>query len=455
MSTRKRFTAAEVEALRANPYTEKVSEDQISFTLAFKEAFWQLSVEGYTGNMAFRKLGYDPDVLGFERVHNITKRIRHAAHTPEGIRGSKKSRMRISRENWSNAEMEKMSRRESEQRLQNEIIYLQQQKAFLKKTYAAAGRHGTGFLTMERSSFKFGVIRDTLSEKSNVLTVTELCGIAGVSRSGYYTWLRAEKTRQEREIQDQADFQQILATYRFRGYDKGARGIHMRLLHTGVQMNVKKIRRLMKKFGLFCPIRKANPYRRMQKAIRTNNTADNLVNREFEEHGPRSVLLTDITYIPLNGAFCYLSTILDACTKQVLSHVLSESLEMDFVLETVRKLVEDHGVSLNKETIIHSDHGCHYTCIKFIQFVQNSDLRQSMSRKGNCWDNAPQESFFGHMKDELANAIPKWTCFADVQRSIADWIDYYNNDRYQWDLAKLSPNEYYRYLSTGEYPFAI
>ena len=79
-------------------------------------------------------------------------------------------------------------------------------------------------------------------------------------------------------------------------------------------------------------------------------------------------------------------------------------------------------------------------------------LRQSMSRKGNCWDNAPQESFFGHMKDELAEKIPNWTCFADVQRSIDDWMDYYNNDRYQWDLAKLSPNEYYRYLTTDRYP---
>ena len=133
MSIRKKFTSAEVEELRANPYTEKVTEIQISFTLAFKEAFWRLSLEGCTGNMALRRLGYDPEILGFERVHNITKRIRHAAHTPEGIRGVKKSRMRISREQFSHAELEKMSRRESERRLQNEIVYLQQQMAFLKK----------------------------------------------------------------------------------------------------------------------------------------------------------------------------------------------------------------------------------------------------------------------------------------------------------------------------------
>lgn len=139
MSVKKKFSPEEMEALRANPYTKRVTSEQISFTLAFKEEFWRLSTEGCTGNIAFRKLGYDPEVLGFERVHNITKRIRRAARTPEGLRGSVKSRMRISKENFSRAELEKMSRRESEQRLQNEIVYLQQQMAFLKKLMQQPG----------------------------------------------------------------------------------------------------------------------------------------------------------------------------------------------------------------------------------------------------------------------------------------------------------------------------
>ncbi len=75
-----------------------------------------------------------------------------------------------------------------------------------------------------------------------------------------------------------------------------------------------------------------------------------------------------------------------------------------------------------------------------------------MSRRGNCWDNAPQESFFGHMKDELDHEIPGWTCFADVKASIDRWMDYCNTDRYQWELAKLSPNEYYRFITTGARP---
>ena len=229
----------------------------------------------------------------------------------------------------------------------------------------------------------------------------------------------------------------------------------MRLLHSDppVQMNVKKIRRLMDKYGLFCPIRKANPYRRMAKALKTSNVAGNLLNREFEAHGAREVLLTDITYVPYHGIFCYLSTILDAFTKQVPAYRVSESLEIDFVLETVHSLVREHGISLSAETLIHSGQGCHYTSCQFIQIVRDAQLRQSMSRKGNCWDNAPQESFFGHMKDEVD--LSGIRDFPDAKAVIDDWMDYYNNDRYQWQLARLSPNEYYTYIMTGEYPLKL
>lgn len=305
---------------------------------------------------------------------------------------------------------------------------------------------------MGTPSSKFQIIQEVLSQEGNLLTVSDLCRTAGVSRSGYYNWLHSADARKKKEAADLEDFQLILDAYRFRGYDKGARGIQMRLLHLTppVVMNIKKIRRLMNKYGLFCPVRKANPYRRMAKALRTNHVADNLVNREFEDHGPRKVLLTDITYIPYNGRFCYLSTILDAFTKQILSYVLSESLELDFVLKSVEQLVERHGISLSTETLIHSDQGCHYTSYRFIQIVKDAELRQSMSRRGNCWDNAPQESFFGHMKDEID--ISGCERFQQVKDIIDDWMDYYNNDRYQWQLAKLSPNEYYSYITTGIYP---
>lgn len=307
---------------------------------------------------------------------------------------------------------------------------------------------------MEISNNKFEIIHETINKSDNRLSVKMLCEIAGVSRSGYYNWVSSERKRIEKENQDRADFELILAAYTHRGYDKGAQGIYMRLLHMEppVIMNVKKIRRLMKKYGLICEIRKANPYRRMAKAIKTNTVADNLVKRQFESHGPRKVLLTDITYIPYKGIFCYLSTIMDAYTKQILSYVLSESLEVDFVLETVNQLIEKHGISLTTQTIIHSDQGCHYTSCSFIQLVKDKGLRQSMSRRGNCWDNAPQESFFGRMKDHIKLKLKECESFEKVKKVIDDWMDYYNNDRYQWKLAKLSPNEYYNYIVTGIYP---
>lgn len=305
---------------------------------------------------------------------------------------------------------------------------------------------------METEKNKFEIIHDVVSKESNMLNISMLCDIAGVSRSGYYRWVNAAEHREKQELKDRADFEIILKAYNHKGYSKGAKGIYMNLIHQEepIVMNLKKIRRLMKKYNLICPIRKANPYRRMAKALKTSNVAENIVNREFTTHGPRKILLTDITYIRYNGKFCYLSTILDAFTKQILSYVLSESLEVDFVLETVNILIKKHGIDITTETIIHSDQGCHYTSCSFIQLLKDKKLRQSMSRKGNCWDNAPQESFFGHMKDEID--ISKCKEFTEVKEIIDDWMDYYNNERYQWNLAKLSPNEYYKYITTGIYP---
>lgn len=268
--------------------------------------------------------------------------------------------------------------------------------------------------------------------------------------------VKKEKTMgnsgEPREIQDKKDFDMILEAYNFRGYAKGRRSIKMRLLHQGIVMNEKKISRLMKKYHLVCPIRKANPYRRMAKAIKTSNYAENILNRQFEDYGPGMVLLTDITYLfyGTKRNEGYLSVIKDAFTKQILAYVLSPSLEIDFVLETMNQLFDKHSQDIKTDALINSDQGSHHTSIQFIELVKDKELRQSMSRRGNCWDNAPQESFFGHMKDEII--ILCCETFEDLKMVIDDYMDYYNNDRYQYRLAKLSPNEYLKYYNTGDYP---
>ena len=270
---------------------------------------------------------------------------------------------------------------------------------------------------MNESPCAYEIIQGTLQATGNSLSVSSLCSMAGVSRSGYYAWLKAAPIREAQEQRDREDFDLVLEAYRMRGYSKGAKGIYM--------------------------------------ALRTSSVADNLLRREFECYGPRMVLLTDITYLPYNGTFACLSTMLDAFTKQILSYALSPSLEVDFVLETVELLIKRHGISLHAETVIHSDQGCHYTSHKFINIVQDKGLRQSMSRKGNCWDNAPQESFFGHMKDHIKDRIAACPCYGDVKAVVDDYMDYYNNQRYQWRLAKLSPNEYYQFVTSGTYPLDV
>lgn len=270
----------------------------------------------------------------------------------------------------------------------------------------------------------------------NLLNIQWLCEIAQVSRSGYYAWKQNASKREEQDKKDQADFELILVAYQKRGYKKGSRSIHMNLLHSDILMNRKKIQRLMRKFNLRCPIRKANPYKQLAKAKKEHITKPNLLNRQFKEQGPLRTLLTDITYLFYGrGKKAYLSTIKDSFTNQILSYVLSTSLGVDFVLDTVTQLFENHELPKNQKTLIHSDQGVHYTSIQFQTLIQNRDLRQSMSRRGNCWDNAPQESFFGHMKDELPS-LDELDSIHQLQIIIDDYMDYYNNERYQWTDSK-------------------
>jgi len=306
-------------------------------------------------------------------------------------------------------------------------------------------------------AIKFVIIRDMLSRDNNLLNISWLCEIAGVSRSGYYYWLSAEKRRHQREERDRADFALIAEAYKYRGYDKGVNGIYMRLLRfsPSVVMNEKKIRRLMRKYGLWCRIRQANPYRQMAKAKKDATCAPNLLERNFIKYGSRSVILTDITYVQKrkDGKWTYLSVMLDAYTTEVLGYAASESLEEDFVLKTVNAVKEKHGSELTKEAMVHSDQGVHYSCASFVKLLADGKLRRSMSRRGNCWDNAPQESFFGHMKDEVLFFDDD--THEDVVRKLEDWIDYYNTDRPQWALAHLTPQEFYAYSRTGVYPLSV
>ena len=203
----------------------------------------------------------------------------------------------------------------------------------------------------------------------------------------------------------------------------------------------RRIQRIMRKYNIVCPIRKPNPYKRIAKATKEHTVVPNLLNRNFKQEIPGKVLLTDITYLPYsNNNMAYLSTIKDASTNEILAYNLSNRITLDIATNTILKLMANSNVKLAKDAFIHSDQGSHYTSPIFQKLLKSKNLGQSMSRRGNCWDNAPQESFFGHMKDEID--YKSCSTLSELQLIIDDYIDYYNNDRCQWNLKKLTPVQY-------------
>lgn len=278
-----------------------------------------------------------------------------------------------------------------------------------------------------------------MNNKKSKLTSSYLFELAGVSKSGYYGFLEQTDSKLVRELKDEEDFELMMQAYRFKGFNKGAKQLKMTLENNfNTIMNLKKIRRLMKKFGLFCPIRKANPYKRMAKAMKTSHVAPNKLERKFKEGNPNQILLTDITYLTYDlNQRAYLSGIKDGVTTEIHGYKVSRSLDIGFVEDSMKQL---DNLTLDTNALINSDQGAHYTSHAFQHCVKELGIEQSMSRRGNCWDNAPIESFFGHMKDEI-NLVNCKT-FEEVEKAVDEYMDYYNNYRYQWGLSRMTPRAY-------------
>lgn len=266
--------------------------------------------------------------------------------------------------------------------------------------------------------------------------------------SGYYRhWSsEAEQKRSQRERRDEKIKEIVLKAYHFKRRKKGARSIKMTLEgQFQIVYNLKRIRRIMKKYGIVCPFRKANPYKRMMKATHEHRVVPNLLNREFKQNVPGKVLLTDITYLFYGSSKkAYLSTIKDSSTNEILAYHVSDRITMDLATDTLLKLKKNRSFKKAEGAFIHSDQGSHYTHPDYQRAVKKMKLKQSMSRRGNCWDNAPQESFFGHFKDQAF--IKPCLTLDELKREIKDYMTYYNHYRYQWNLKKMTPVQYRDHL---------
>lgn len=295
---------------------------------------------------------------------------------------------------------------------------------------------------------KYIIIKSTIEKYKLKNMISYFCKISGVSRSGYYQYFSSKCTelRKSKETADILVKENVLRAFNFKGRKKGSRQIKMILENEfNIIYNLKRIRRIMKKYNIVCPIRKANTYRRMMKATKEHTVMPNLVNRYFKQGIPGKILLTDITYLSYkNGKRAYLSTIKDSSTNEILAYHVSDSLRLDIVLNTLENLKSNRKIQLHSEAILHSNQGSHYTSPIFQKKVKNLGLKQSISRKCNCWDNAPQESFFCHFKDEVK--LNNCNNLNEVISEIDNYIHYYNNYRYQWNLNKMTPVQYRNHL---------
>lgn len=430
----KYFTEEEIEYLSSNIYVESVNEKQITYTIEFKQFFVREYMNGKGPTLIFESVGLYKRILGAKRIEKATSRWMKAYENGTlDVSATLPNRHPV-------LKAKNITDKELIRRQEAKIKLLELEVELLKKIdLKERGLIGSQRL---KSSDIFELIRITIRDNNLKNVVSYLCASAGVSRSGYYNYLSNESKRERREEIDIKVRDDILMAISFRGYKKGSRSIKMLLEDKfGICYNRKRIMRIMRKYNIVCPIRRKK-YK--YKVTKEHKVCKNYLQREFKQNVPGKVMLTDISYLQYgNAKTAYLSTILDASTNEILSFKVRENMKLDLVISTLNELKDNQFVHFDDGTI-HSDQGWHYTNPQFRIRAAEMGLQQSMSRRGNCWDNAPQESFFGHLKDEVD--IKHCNTFDELHTLISDYIDYYNNDRYQWNLNKMTPIQYRNYL---------
>jgi transposase InsO family protein len=279
-----------------------------------------------------------------------------------------------------------------------------------------------------KKSVRFQVIDDLKSEYS----VKLLCKIMKVSVPGYYKWRKnvdviTPKKQSDNELKliIKTEFDKVKGIY-------GYRRITMVLREQyGLTINHKRVRRLMKELGLLATIRTKKFRYNNPKHLMQGRVADNLINRDFTALKPCTRLTTDITYLKYNNNqnTMYLSVIKDLYNNEILSYKLSSNLELRFVLETLKEASKSFP-SGSESIILHSDQGAHYTSKNYQRLADNLGVTVSMSRRGNCYDNASQESFFSHLKSELFYFDGVKTK-EEVEILVKNYINFYNEERVQ------------------------
>ncbi len=435
------FTQEAVSMLKKHKEVTYISEKSISFTVEFRVKIATCKTM-YDVIELFESVDINPTIFGKQRLKSLYERYK-SQYKNKGVgafssenRGRKKIQ---DKKTYDTADLEEKLR-QAEERLQAqeaEIEMLKKFTAFLPSTSMKAN--------------KFAVIEDFINNDSYLnLTRTQLikllCSYLCVSVSGFYKYTKNNIVHTPKKCED-ALIKEYIFYQQNRQFRKSKSKLkkigyrQMTLLinkskHFDAPINHKRIYRLMKKNNMLSEFRQKNPYRGIPNVTRKHKIYDNLVENNFDTQCVYNVLCTDITYLICNGMKAYLSAIKDAATGKIVAYEISESLKIDFVLDTVKQLNKE---LLNDKTMIHSDQGAHYTSPLFSEVLNEYQITQSMSRRGKCTDNAPIESFFGLLKCEVAYEDCK--NIYDLKLLIDDYMLYYNYERPQMYKQKMTPHE--------------
>jgi len=257
-----------------------------------------------------------------------------------------------------------------------------------------------------------------------------LCEVAGVSRAAFYRYKNSPKKKPDKIEK------LVIDIFNKSNKRAGYRTIKYILKNKyNLTVNHKKIQRIMRENGLYSIVRKK--FGKSQKQLMVK---ENLLCRDFTSTEPGKKFVTDITYIPTPRKMVYLCAVLDLFNNEPVAWNISDTQDKYLTIDTIKQLATKFDL---EDSIIHSDQGVHYTSKDYVALLEELKVNQSMSRKGNCWDNAPAESFFSHYKCETIYLMKnKIKDFNDVKQITEEYMDYYINERPQKSLGGLSPKSY-------------
>lgn len=272
-------------------------------------------------------------------------------------------------------------------------------------------------------------------EKHVSYSVSLQCDVLGVSRSGYYRWAQQEIPRRKRE--NAALIQRSRELYAQSRGRYGSPRITRSLQQEGYSCSRNRVARLMRQEGL-----RARPRRSYVVTTRSDHqlASPNILARQFKVSVPNRVWLSDITYIPTGEGWLYLSTVMDLCTRRIIGLSMRTDLSQEGVVQALRQAMKRANPPAG--LIMHSDRGSQYASQEYRAVLRARGFRQSMSRKGNCWDNAPMESFFKTLKVELTHQM-RYRTRSEAMNSIFEYIEiFYNRQRMHSALNYLTPEAF-------------